>query len=364
MAPFARAEQDAASAELELDRLRARIEALELAVRQSLSERGASQRALRKAELAAAEASKRLAALGRERRTAEARLAELRDEESRTRAQLAAERKVLARQLRLAYINGREQWLRLLLSEEDPVQAGRRLVYFGYLARQRSDFVESVRATATRLAETVAEVRAEGERLAALEAEQRQRVDARESARAERAAAVARLDRDIAGRQGEITGLRQQAEDLETLVEELRRALANLPVGDTTPFAERRGQLAWPADGRIRHRFGEARADGGLRWNGALLGAAAGSEVRAVHHGRVVFADWLNGMGLLVVLDHGDGYMTLYGHNQDLVRAVGEWVAPGTVLGHVGDTGGQADAGLYFEIRKDGEPVDPQRWMK
>ena len=110
-------------------------------------------------------------------------------------------------------------------------------------------------------------------------------------------------------------------------------------------------------------KFGQPKADGRLRWDGVLLGAPAGAQVRAVHHGRVVYSDWLPGMGLLLVIEHGDGYMSLYGHNQDLIMQVGDWVTPGAVVAHVGDSGGQAVPGLYFEIRKDGQPVDPGGWI-
>jgi septal ring factor EnvC (AmiA/AmiB activator) len=363
-ATAAGAEPDAASAEVELDRVREEIQTLERAVKRSLADRGKSQRELQAAEVAVAAASKQLASLARDRKQAETRLAELRATETRTRARLASEQAVLAQQLRLAYMNGREEWLRLLLSQQDPAVAGRRLAYYSYLTRQRSGVIDTVRATAAELAATVAAVLAEGDRLKEMETEQRQRLAALEAARAERATALARLDQEIAGRKGTIASLRQQAQDLEALVEKLRQALAALPTSDAMPFAKQRGQLTWPASGRVRHRFGQRRADGGLRWEGTVLGTTAGSEVRAVYYGRVVFADWLNGMGMLVVLDHGDGYMTLYGYNRDLVCEAGEWVAPGAVLGHVGDSGGQADAGLYFEIRKDGKPIDPQRWMQ
>ncbi|UCG73748.1 MAG: peptidoglycan DD-metalloendopeptidase family protein [Chromatiales bacterium] len=358
------AEQDAATAELELDRVREQIQALEQVVQRSVADRSETQRALRDAEVAAAKANRRLQAVSQEREQAVQRLARLQAEESRGRLRLAGEQAVLAEQLRMAYMSGREEWLRLVLSQQDPVDAGRQFVYYGYLTRQRSSLIESVRQTLAELAATVAAVAAERERLEKLQAEQRERVAQLDASRAERATALKKLEQELQGRQGELGQLRKQAADLEALVKELREALAELSLGGAEPFAERRGQLAWPADGRARHRFGQPRADGGLRWEGTLLAARAGSDVRAVHYGRVVFADWLNGMGLLIVVDHGDGYMTLYGHNQDLVRDVGEWVAPGEVLGHVGDTGGQAEAGLYFEIRKDGKPVDPKRWIR
>jgi septal ring factor EnvC (AmiA/AmiB activator) len=146
-------------------------------------------------------------------------------------------------------------------------------------------------------------------------------------------------------------------------VAELTRLVGDLSIGDTTPFVNRKGQMTWPTDGRLLRKFGESKADGRLRWDGVLLATGAGSEVLAVHHGRVVYSDWLPGMGLLVVLEHGDGYLTLYGHNQDLIMEVGEWVTPGTVIAHVGDSGGQPVPGLYFEIRKNGSPVNPSHWV-
>lgn len=358
------AQQDAATAELELDRVREKISALEKAVEQSVAARGKGQQALREAELSAARAGKRAQALAAELAQAGERLEALKAEESRTRTRLAGQQAVLAQQLRVAYMSGRQEWLRLLLSQQDPVDASRQLIYYGYLTRQRSGLIDAVRAAVNELAESVTAVAAERARLAELEAEQRERLAQLEAARAERASTLASMDKALSGRQGELDRLLGQAEDLESLVQELRQALAELNLGGAEPFTERRGQLAWPAEGPARHRYGQPRADGGFRWDGTVLAAPAGSDVRAVHHGRVVFADWLNGMGLLLVLDHGDGYMTLYGHNQDLVRDVGEWVGPGELLGHVGDTGGQVEAGLYFEIRKDGEPVNPRRWMR
>ncbi|HEY7775443.1 MAG TPA: peptidoglycan DD-metalloendopeptidase family protein, partial [Kineobactrum sp.] len=133
---------------------------------------------------------------------------------------------------------------------------------------------------------------------------------------------------------------------------------------DYKPFASTRGSLAWPVSGRRGNSFGASRGAGGMRWHGINLRAEEGTPVKAVHHGRVVFADWLRGSGLLLILDHGDGYMSLYAHNQSLLREVGEWVGPGTTIATVGNTGGSNRAGLYFEIRKDGKPVDPVVWCR
>ena len=127
-------------------------------------------------------------------------------------------------------------------------------------------------------------------------------------------------------------------------------------------FSQRKGSLRWPVNGVVANRFGEAR-QGSVKWDGIRIGAAAGSEVHAVHYGRVMYADWLRGQGLLIILDHGDGYMSLYAHNDVLLHEPGEWVQAGEPLARVGISGGEKDTGLYFEIRKDGEPVDPQLWL-
>jgi septal ring factor EnvC (AmiA/AmiB activator) len=130
------------------------------------------------------------------------------------------------------------------------------------------------------------------------------------------------------------------------------------------PFASRKGELAWPAKGRIGARFGSARGVGRLYWDGVLIEAPEGGEVRSVHYGRVAFADWLRGFGLLLIIDHGDGYMTLYGYNQSLFKETGEWVEAGEVIAQVGRSGGRSTSGVYFGIRHNGEPIDPKKWCK
>ena len=175
---------------------------------------------------------------------------------------------------------------------------------------------------------------------------------------------MADVEKKIASQNDRLEQLRLEAKDLESLVAELTRLFGDLSIGDSARFAEKKGQMMWPTDGRLIRKFGEPKADGRLRWDGILLATGAGSDVTAVHRGRVVYSDWLPGMGLLVVLEHGDGYLSLYGHNQDLIMEVGEWVATGTVIAHAGDSGGQSLPGLYFEIRKNGSPVNPSRWFR
>src|SRR5690606_973826 len=138
---------------------------------------------------------------------------------------------------------------------------------------------------------------------------------------------------------------------------------AAFPVAADEPFPKLKGKLPWPVQGRLTGDYGEPRDGGPLKWNGVLVEAERGTPVRAIYHGRVVFAEWLAGLGLLLIVDHGDGFMSLYGHNDALLKEAGDWVAPGEPIAQVGDSGGQARVGLYFEIRRDGEPVNPHQWI-
>jgi len=363
-APVLPAVEDAAEAERDLAELRARIESLERDLAERRARRGATEARLREAETAAAAARRRVDRLHAERAAAESRRAELGARADAERLALEAEIEGLGTQLRLVWVEGREQWLRLVLSARSPSGIGRRDVYYRYLARARGRRVESVRERLAALERTTAELEQEEARLQALEQSERARLGEWSAARDARRLALARLDEEISSRSGEIARYQTQAEELARLVRELTEMLASLPVRGGEAFAGTKGRLDWPADGRLERRFGDKRADGRLKWNGVLLAAPAGTEVRAIHHGRVIFSDWLTGMGLLLILEHGGGYLSLYGHNQDLTRDVGEWVEPGDLIAHVGDSGGRMSSGLYFEVRKDGRPVDPADWIR
>jgi septal ring factor EnvC (AmiA/AmiB activator) len=176
----------------------------------------------------------------------------------------------------------------------------------------------------------------------------------------ERSALLSRLKSDMSDRAAQRTRLAADQTRLESLVEELARRAQRLD-GDT--FVNSRGALPWPVRGQVTHRFGKERAGGRLKWQGVFIEAADGSEVRAIHSGRVAFADWLRGFGLLTIIDHGSGYMTLYAHTDVLYKNVGDWVEGGEPIATAGTSGGQPDSGLYFEIRASGTPRDPLGWL-
>lgn len=354
---------DAAEAEQQLSEIREQLEKLERQIGKQAARRGDAERALREAERQESGVRRKLGEIATALAAARNKLATLEAELLVVRDDLARHVDELGQQIRAAYVSGQDDWLRGVLSQRDPAEVGRQLVYHSYIARQRNELIDTVREDLGKLETTQAALDAERERLEQTEAAERERLAELSDVRERRKVALAEITAGIASQSERADRLRTEAEDLEGLVAELTRILANLPIAGAVPFSERKGQMDPPAAGRVIRKFGQARANGRLRWEGLLVGAAAGEEVRAVHYGRVVYSDWLPGMGLLVVLEHGDGYLSLYGHNQDLVTEVGEWVDPGTVIAHVGDSGGQAVTGLYFEIRKNGAPQNPAPWL-
>lgn len=354
----------AADEQAELKSLRARIESVRKEATADLARRDALSSRLREAELAVQTARHRLEELRQRRVASETRLKQLRSERSRTEQQIAAERSTLAAQVRVAYMNGREERLKLLLSQQDPATFGRMLVYYSYFGTARAEQIASIRDHLAHLDLIASSTEEETLRLRRLESEQAGQLEALSGARVERAQALASLEQRISNRTEQLARLERQAKDLERLIERLQEAMADFPVLAEQPFAKARGRLPWPVKGKLLARFGQPRADGALRWQGVLIGTERGTQVRAPFYGRVVYADWLPGLGLLLIIDHGDGYMSLYGHNEVLYKAVGERVLPGDVIAAVGDSGGSARSGLYVEIRKGRQVLDPLAWLR
>jgi septal ring factor EnvC (AmiA/AmiB activator) len=308
---------------------------------------------------------KRLDELRAQRIASEARLAELERERQKREQELGDERDALAGELRTAYVNGREEQLKLLLNQEDPESLGRTLAYYGYFGRARAGRIDGIRDKLEHLALVREKIATETERLRSLEGQQEQQVDALRLAQQKRSKAVSNINAQIKTRSSELKRLESQSRALEKLIADLRRALEDVPVAKQAPFEGLRGKLPWPVQqGKVLARFGQPRAGGSMRWQGMLIGTERGARVRAPFAGRVVYADWLPGMGLMVVLDHGKGYMSLYGHNDELFRKVGDSIDAGEVIGSVGDSGGSKQPALYFEVRRGKQPVDPETWLQ
>jgi murein hydrolase activator len=346
----------------QLNELRQRIGELEKALRSDVSQRDAEQAALREVEL-------RLSRLNRQHRTLEQRrreaAAELERLEAR-QARLAVERGVqlewVGRTARAGYMHGRQELVRMLLNQEQPDNLARLLRYQEYFQRARQERVSLINRDLDELLEAVAATEAARQELDERQAELEQQRISLASARQERSTALANINKRIGSSQQNLERLRQDERRLNTLLKDVGQTISDIPATPAgVPFGNLANKLPWPVPRRISARFGSPR-EGSIRWNGVLLDAPAGTPVRAIHGGRVVFADWLRGYGLLIILDHGGSYLSLYGQNQSLNREVGEWVATGDVIAQVGDSGGNNQAGLYFEIRRAGVPVNPDQW--
>lgn len=349
--------------EQELEEVRERIADLKKSMDASASARDRLTAELQEAEELIAEKRQRLRELERQRDYSARRKADLEAELAGREAELDDEARELADQVRSAYMSGRQERIRLLLSQRDPATLGRLMAYYGYLNEYRADNIETVTAAIRELAELRSQAAAEEARLAGIAKSRYAELSELGHAQDKRRSLLASLSNKLAEEGREVERLAAQEKDLSRLIAELTSILSDYPISSEDPFSEHKGRLTWPVAGTLLHDFGQPRASGQLKWNGVVLAAPRGREVRAAYHGRVEFADWLAGLGLLVIVNHGDGFMTLYGYNETLLKDVGDWVAPGDVIATVGDSGGQSQTSLYFEVRQGSRPVNPRQWF-
>ena len=269
----------------------------------------------------------------------------------------------IKQQIRAAYEIGSQEYLKVLLNQEDPNEIARMLVYYDYFNQARSKQIESHNLTLLALDRVTQELNEETIALKSQKRTLRTRQKTLVNVQKEKQISYKALINQINANESALSKLVKDREKLEQLWNQLQENPATLdtPRG-AQPFAGMQGKLLLPVKGRISNRFGNQKNQGKLTWRGILIDAAEGTPVHAVHHGRVVFSDWLRGFGLLMIISHGEGYMSLYGHNQALFKETGAWVSAGEVIAAVGDSGGQNKTGLYFEIRIDGKPKNPQNW--
>jgi septal ring factor EnvC (AmiA/AmiB activator) len=346
-----------------LEALRGRLATLSEKQSADVDRRGALQRELRAIERQVGAAAAKLDQATRDLAAEQKGLDALQRERKRRQELLARERGALAGQVKAAFVTGREERLKLLLNQQDPSQVGRMLAYYDRFNQTRSARIARVDAALAELDRISRDIEA---KLAVLGGVKRARAGALAeltASRDRRKSVLAKVDADLAQRGRDITRLTRESERLRQLLESIGDVFVDAPEsGPAKPFASQRGKLPWPVRGRVLHRFGEPRV-GRLAWEGLLIESSAGAEVKSVAAGRVAFADWLPHYGLLVIVEHGDGWLSLYGHNQALYKQLGEWVQRGERLAVSGDSGGQQRAALYFEVRKGKEPQDPRKWL-
>lgn len=319
---------------------------------------------LRAAEMSVGQSRGELARLAREYADRSERRGALGAGRTQQQRALDQERQGLAGQLRAAYLIGRQEPLKLLLAARDPLRSERLFTYYGYFGRARARQIADIDRHVQRLEELDSSLAQQQSELATLREAQQNQLTLLEHSRNDRQRVLASLESQSRTREQSLARLKTQQADLERLLTELNRSLRSTPPPDTaSAFGRLRGQLHWPVAGRVTAAFGDTRASG-VKWDGMVVATERGAPVKAVSAGRVVFADWLPGLGLLAIIDHGDGYLSLYGHNERLYKAAGEPVAAGEVIAAAGDTGGRPEPELYFEIRRAGRPVDPRPWFR
>jgi murein hydrolase activator len=340
-----------------------------------MASRREARDALRDSERAISDANRALAELESERRALQRDSKALETRERLLKKDLSAQQDALGRVLQARHEGGAPDALRLVLSGEDPAEVARKLYYLGHISRAVAALVDSFRAGLADLAQVRAQTHQKAARLAQVEQAQRADRERIVAERVERRRVLARIASEIRHDRKEIGVLRADEARLSRLVEEIGRVLAAMPRGyariervpelgsATGAFGDLRGKLRLPVRGELIGHFGAPRQTGGTNLKGLFIRAAEGQPVRAIAAGQVVFADWMRGFGNLLIIDHGEGYLSVYANNETLLRQVGDVVAPGEPVATVGATGGNEESGLYFELRHLGKPFDPLTWV-
>jgi septal ring factor EnvC (AmiA/AmiB activator) len=349
---------------VELGQLRARIAELTGNLHLDRDRLSNYQRQLRDIERDIARHALALKELDSQIRQNQRLLDKLQQQRLRQDEALQRHRQLLGRQLQSAYRMGNQDRLKLLLSQQDPGRVVRLLKYHEYINRARSRQVERLGELIASLTSTRRGIDEKQQAIVELREQTLQRHRDLAGGKQQRSTLMERLAGEIEHKDGQLASLKRDEAGLQRLIAQLQQAMTELARQERLEgrFPRRKGRMAWPVRGSLGARFGKPRG-AGMRWDGVFIRAGEGSEVRAVHPGRVAFADWLRGYGLLLIVDHGEGYMSLYGHNQTLYKAVGDAVGGGEAVAQAG-AGTQNGSGIYFGIRHQGKPLDPVKWCK
>lgn len=391
-----------ADTQKQLEAARADVAELKKLLEQLQQEKSGVQKQLKTTETEMGELENQVKGLREELQDSEQELKRLDQEKKKLQGARLEQQRLIGIQARAAYQGGRQEYIKLLLNQQNPEKFSRTLTYYDYLAEARMAQLTAFNETLRQLANVEQDINHHQAQLQAQKSELDSRSAQLAEVRKERQLALAKLNKDYSARDQRLKAREQEQAELgrvlktieETLARQAREAEAQrqrelaaarekpsapaatgkraesgplVSSGATYggPFANAKGKLPWPVNGRLVARYGTPRGeDARTKWDGVLIGATAGSQVRAVHGGRVVFADWLRGSGLLVILDHGNGYLTLYGHNQSLLKDAGDIVKAGDPIATVGTSGGQDTPALYFAIRQQGRASDPAQWCR
>ena len=360
------AADDASARQQQLDKLKARLTQVQQAQEAALQKRDALQVQLRGSERALAAATREYQDLDRQVDTAEGQLAELQKQKAARQAALDAQKTALSQQMQAAYREGQDSQLRLLLDAQDPQTVGRLLAYYDYVNQARAARITAVRQQLTELDKVDDHIQQQLANLKKLRDNRAASLAELQARGRSRRQLLATLDAGIKNRNVQISRLTKDQQTMQSLVDSLRQAMQDVPpeLQQGKRFSALKGHLLWPVGGKLLNYYGQPRAGGHLHWEGDLIAAPSGTAVRAISQGRVVYADWMPHFGLLVIVDHGEGYLSIYAHNQNVTHQVGDYVKAGETIASLGDSGGQDQPALYFELRHGNTTLDPRRWCR
>jgi len=319
------------------------------------------QQTLKAFELNIAKNAKALSIAKQSIKETEAQQAAQQRQANKLKQQQQKLQRVLAAQLKSAYMSGGNDYAKMLLNQQNTAQVERTLSYYNYLNKARIKQIEELKALMVEIEAVQAELEQSKKHLIALHQEHKSRYQALVDAQKQRKSNISELKAKLDSTKGTINYLKENEKTLVTTLQELEKE-KNQTI-ELIGLQSSKGRLNWPTKGKLAHRFGQ-RKHSGINWKGVLISANEGNQVSSIHNGQVVYADWLKGYGWVIVVDHGEGFMSLYGHTQTLLKDVGDTVRKGEIIALVGQSGGQADSGLYFEIRHKGRAVNPVKWCR
>lgn len=351
-------------AETRLKQLKTEISAVQSELERTRTTLSSEQKALKAADLEIQKSTLQLRELDATRQTHERELSSLRSERKTYLDSLDKRRDILSTQIMAAYRLGRESRLKLLLNQDSPALLSRTLAYYDYFSRSQATQINELKQVLLTLDEMQEKINVKLSALDVVQRDQQVVLDEMTGQRQQREKVIATLSSQVTSNEMRLAELERDRRDLEALLERLSSALADIPadLGQQHALRGLKGKVPMPVKGRVKHAFGQDRT-AGLSWQGWLIDAEVGKEVKTIAHGRVAYSDWLRGYGLLMIIDHGDGFMSLYANNESLLCEVGEWVEAGSNISTVG-TSPLNGNGLYFEIRKNGKAMDPAAWLK
>ena len=352
--------------EKQLKALQSKINKLKqtIDVKQDSKSRYAAQ--LRKIEGQIGKVSKKIRTAEKKINKSKRELKKLRQTRKQHQQQLVQEHDNLAQQVYAAYTLGKQEKIKLLFSQKDPAELQRNLVFYQYFSNARVSLINNVEDNITAILSTESQISKASQALEKAYQELKDQKSGLDKDSAKRKTIISSLNKQLKDQGGHLNQLQDEAKQLQDLIDSIEEILVDIPEPglNRQAFAALRGKLAWPVKGKLKRLFGNHKPLSDLRWQGVMIEAPGGRHVRAVSHGRIAFADWLRGFGNLIIIDHGNSYLSLYGHNESLFKTTGEWVEPGDIISSVGNSGGQVKSGLYFEIRKKGKPQNPTKWCK